>query len=101
MVTDYRPHDHRWHKGLRMTASHLSGQNLWGGNTYVHGEGYLALPERVGSVAHAGFDEVSVDDVGARFTERLTGIRTVAASGPRRRAGSRCATSTRRTAAGH
>ena len=100
MVTDYRPHDHRWHKGLRMTASHLSGQNLRGGNTYVHGEGYLALPERVGSMAHAGFDEVSVDDIGARFTE-LTGIRTVAASGPRRRAGSRCATSTRRTAAGH
>ncbi|SCD62183.1 Methane oxygenase PmoA [Streptomyces sp. BpilaLS-43] len=72
VVTDYRPHDHRWHKGLQMTASHLSGQNLWGGNTYVHGEGYLALPERVGSMAHAGFDEVSVDDVGARFTERLT-----------------------------
>ncbi|WP_406389857.1 PmoA family protein [Streptomyces sp. NBC_00887] len=72
VVTDYRPHDHRWHKGLQMTASHLSGQNLWGGNTYVHGEGYLALPERVGSMAHRGFDEVSVHDGGAGITERLT-----------------------------
>ena len=33
-----------------MTASHLSGQNFWGGNSYVHGEGYLPFPERVGSM---------------------------------------------------
>ncbi len=26
IVTDYRPNDHRWHKGLQLTASHLSGQ---------------------------------------------------------------------------
>ncbi|MFD9502649.1 PmoA family protein [Streptomyces sp. NPDC060035] len=72
VVTDYRPNDHRWHKGLQMTASHLSGQNLWGGNTYVHGEGYRALPERVGSMAHRRFDEVSVHDGGAGITERLS-----------------------------
>ncbi|MEU5656671.1 PmoA family protein [Streptomyces sp. NPDC047737] len=72
IVTGYRPNDHRWHKGLQMTASHLSGANLWGGNSYVHGEGYLALPERVGSMAHAGFDEVSVTDDAVRLTERLT-----------------------------
>jgi len=51
VVTDYRPNDHRWHKGLSLTASHLSGANLWGGNSYVHGQGYLELPERVGSMA--------------------------------------------------
>jgi hypothetical protein len=62
VVTDYRPNDHRWHKGLQFTASHLSGQNLWGGNTYVHGEGYLQLPERVGSMAHVAFDEIDADD---------------------------------------
>ena len=62
VVTDYRPNDHRWHKGLSLTASHLSGANLWGGNSYVHGEGYLELPERVGSMAHAGFDEIRADD---------------------------------------
>jgi hypothetical protein len=72
VVTDYRPNDHRWHKGLQMTASHLSGQNLWGGNTYVHGKGYLELPERVGSMAHVTFDEVASDSGHAVIAERLT-----------------------------
>lgn len=76
VVTDYRPNDHRWHKGLQFTASHLSGVNLWGGNTYVHGEGYLELPERVGSMTHVAFDEIDVhDDAGAErlvIAERLT-----------------------------
>lgn len=71
-VTDYRPNDHRWHKGLQLTASHLSGQNLWGGNTYVHGEGYLALPERIGSMAHAAFEEVAVAPDRAAIAEHLT-----------------------------
>lgn len=72
LVTDYRPNDHRWHKGLQLTASHLSGQNLWGGNTYVHGEGYVALPERIGSMAHTGFDQVSAGPNGVVIAERLT-----------------------------
>lgn len=72
VVTDYRPNDHRWHKGLQMTASHLSGQNLWGGNTYVHGMGYLELPERVGSMTHVAFDEIASDDARAVIAERLT-----------------------------
>ncbi|MEX3103906.1 MULTISPECIES: PmoA family protein [unclassified Streptomyces] len=73
VVTDYRPNDHRWHKGLSLTASHLSGANLWGGNSYVHGEGYLAIPERVGSMRHVAFDEVSADDSGrVVIAERLT-----------------------------
>ncbi|WP_392674656.1 PmoA family protein [Streptomyces sp. LN785] len=72
VVTDYRPNDHRWHKGLQLTASHVSGQNLWGGNTYVHGEGYLALPDRVGSMAHRGFDDVSVRGGRATVAERLS-----------------------------
>ncbi|MFC5834511.1 PmoA family protein [Nonomuraea insulae] len=72
LVTDYRPNDHRWHKGLQLTASHLSGQNLWGGNTYVHGEGYLPLPEKVGSMAHIAFDEVSAAEDSAVIAERLT-----------------------------
>ncbi|MER7486331.1 PmoA family protein [Streptomyces sp. NPDC126497] len=73
-VTGYRPNDHRWHKGLQMTASHLSGQNFWGGNSYVHGRGYLPLPERIGSMRHDGF---SAFEVGAdRFdcTEDLTWV---------------------------
>lgn len=73
-VTGYRPNDHRWHKGLQMTASHLSGQNFWGGNCYVHGQGYLPLPERVGSMRHDGFPEVTVEDDRLAFTEELTWV---------------------------
>ncbi|MFJ7071564.1 PmoA family protein [Streptomyces sp. NPDC098781] len=73
-VTGYRPSDHRWHKGLQMTASHLSGQNFWGGNCYVHGQGYLALPDRVGSMRHDGFTEFTVDDDRLAFTEELTWV---------------------------
>lgn len=73
-VSGYRPNDHRWHKGLQMTASHLSGQNFWGGNCYVHGEGYLRLPERVGSMRHDGFPALAVDDDRLHLTEELTWI---------------------------
>jgi methane monooxygenase PmoA-like len=44
VVTGYRPHDHRWHKGVQMTASHLSGENFWGGGSYVRDRGYVDLP---------------------------------------------------------
>ncbi|MEV7000961.1 PmoA family protein [Streptomyces sp. NPDC093982] len=73
-VTGYRPNDHRWHKGLQMTASHLSGQNFWGGNCYVHGEGYLPLPERVGSMRHDAFTEFTVEDDRLAFSEELTWV---------------------------
>lgn len=59
-VTAHRPHDHRWHKGLAMTASHLSGQNFWGGGTFTRGapgSGYVDLPN-VGSLSHRGFPEL-------------------------------------------
>ncbi|WP_328784648.1 PmoA family protein [Streptomyces canus] len=73
-VTGYRPNDHRWHKGLQMTASHLSGQNFWGGNCYVHGQGYLPLPERVGSMRHDGFPVLSVEDDRLAVAEELTWV---------------------------
>ncbi|MET9084126.1 PmoA family protein [Streptomyces sp. NPDC004237] len=72
VVTDYRPNDHRWHKGLSLTASHLSGANLWGGNSYVHGQGYVAIPERVGSMRHLGFDELSSAQGRLVIAERLS-----------------------------
>jgi hypothetical protein len=74
VVTNHRPHDHRWHKGLAMTASHVSGNNFWGGVTYVHGApngGYVVLPN-VGRLDHTGF--VGLDpaaDRSARFGETL------------------------------
>ncbi|MEV0320270.1 PmoA family protein [Streptomyces sp. NPDC050658] len=71
-VSGYRPSDHRWHKGLQMTASHLSGQNFWGGNSYVHGEGYRRLPDRVGSMRHDGFPALDVQEDRLTLAEDLT-----------------------------
>jgi hypothetical protein len=74
-VSGYRPHDHRWHKGLQMTASHLSEQNFWGGNSYLNPEvGYQRVPERVGSMRHDGFDELTATEDRLRIVETLTWI---------------------------
>ncbi|MFI5664148.1 PmoA family protein [Streptomyces sp. NPDC051684] len=89
LVSGYRPNDHRWHKGLQMTASHLSGQNFWGGNCYVHGEGYLPLHDRIGSMRHDGFDAVEAGDDELSLSERLTWIENGGAEWARERRGVR------------
>ena len=61
VVTGNRPHDHPWHKGLAMTASHLSGQNFWGGGSYLRDRGSEDLPN-VGSLRHTGFAEVATEN---------------------------------------
>jgi hypothetical protein len=73
-VSGYRPADHRWHKGLQMTASHLSGQNFWGGHTYVPGHWYQDLPDRIGSMRHDEFAAFTVDSDRLSMTERLTWV---------------------------
>jgi len=70
VVTAFRPNDHVWHKGVQMTAPHVSGQNFWGGGTYVHGRGYLDLPNN-GTMEHMGWDAIEVDGTAARLAERL------------------------------
>ncbi|GAA2855609.1 PmoA family protein [Streptosporangium fragile] len=74
VVSVYRPHDHRWHRGLQMTASHLSGENFWGGGTYVHREGGYVQLDNNGSVLHESFDRL--DAAGGRLdlVERLAWI---------------------------
>ncbi|MEW2635244.1 PmoA family protein [Streptomyces sp. NPDC048389] len=84
-VTGYRPSDHRWHKGLQMTASHLSGQNFWGGNSYVHGEGYLALPDRIGWMRHDRFEALTAEEDRLTLAERLTWIENGGAEWARER----------------
>ncbi|CAM3827352.1 PmoA family protein [Kibdelosporangium persicum] len=71
VVTAYRPHDHRWHKGIQMTASDVSGQNFWGGGTYVRGQGYVDLPN-VGTMRHEGFTISEEGPERIRFGERLS-----------------------------
>lgn len=39
-VTDERPADHRWHLGLGVAIQDVGGVNVWGGRTFVRGEGY-------------------------------------------------------------
>jgi hypothetical protein len=73
-VSGYRPADHRWHKGLQMTSSHLSGQNFWGGRTYVPGDWYQHLPDRVGSMRHDEFAGFTVGGDRLTFTEQLTWV---------------------------
>lgn len=49
-VSDHQPADHTWHWGAGIAISTIDvlGQdhpvNLWGGPTYVRGEGYLQMP---------------------------------------------------------
>ncbi|NYI04330.1 DUF6807 domain-containing protein [Allostreptomyces psammosilenae] len=75
LVTGYRPNDHRWHKGLQMTASHLSGQNFWGGNSYLGPEqGYQRVPERVGSMRHDGFPVLDATEDRFQLAEGLTWV---------------------------
>ncbi|MFI0443879.1 PmoA family protein [Actinomadura sp. 6N118] len=73
VVTAYRPHDHRWHKGIQMTASHVSGQNFWGGGSYVRDRGYVDLPN-VGTMRHEEFVEAAAHDDGGpvQLVERLS-----------------------------
>lgn len=73
-VSAYRPADHRWHKGLQMTSSHLSGQNFWGGDTYVPGDWYQVLPDRIGSMRHDGFEEFRVEAGKLILGEKLTWV---------------------------
>ncbi|WP_433557069.1 PmoA family protein [Pseudonocardia xinjiangensis] len=73
LVAAYRPHDHRWHKGLQMTWSHVSGQNFWGGNTYVHGQGYVAL-DNVGTMRHDSFDIIDLTGDELTLRESLTWV---------------------------
>jgi hypothetical protein len=70
VVTAFRPHDHRWHKGVQMTATDVSGENFWGGVTYVRDQGYVALPN-VGTMRHEEFTVASASDA-VRFDELLS-----------------------------
>ncbi len=73
-VTDFRPADHHWHTGLAMTMAYLSGVNFWGGPSYVHGQGYIQLPNN-GQIQHNTWSLVECQNQQARLVERLAWIR--------------------------
>jgi hypothetical protein len=72
-VSLYRPHDHVWHKGLAWSLPVVGDENFWGGPTFVHGEGYVQLPNN-GEQRHVRFEptDVAARTPGtARCIERL------------------------------
>lgn len=73
-LTAFRPWDHRWHKGLQMTWTHVSGENFWGGNTFRPVPGDYALLDNVGRIRHDRFTAVEADGPAVSFTEELTWI---------------------------
>ena len=72
-LTAFRPWDHRWHKGLQMTWTAVSGQNFWGGPTFQRETGYVPL-DNVGRMRHDGFAATTETDTSVSFTEQLTWI---------------------------
>ena len=73
VVTLFRPHDHVWHRGMAMTMAQLSGQNFWGGPTYVHGQGYVWREDH-GRIRHRAWDEIRCDAGAVLLRERLEWI---------------------------
>ena len=61
VVSEYRPHDHVWHKGLAWSLPNVGTENFWGGPTYNRGRGYEQL-ENNGSMVHTGFESISVSE---------------------------------------
>jgi hypothetical protein len=73
LVTNVRPHDHVWHKGLSMTMAVLSGQNFWGGPTYVDGQGYVQLDNN-GRMDHRAWETIDYAKDAVALVERLDWI---------------------------
>ncbi|MBV9231175.1 MAG: PmoA family protein [Chloroflexi bacterium] len=71
-VSIFRPYDHFWHVGLSMTSANLSGENFWGGPTYVRDRGYVQLDNN-GRMQHRDWQEVYCNDV-VRCVEHLAWI---------------------------
>jgi hypothetical protein len=69
VVTDAVPEDHRWHLGLSLAMQDVNRNNLWGGRTYVRGQGYTWLDDH-GSITAEGFDEVRPDGFAQRLAWR-------------------------------
>ncbi|MCK2237077.1 MULTISPECIES: PmoA family protein [unclassified Crossiella] len=71
LVSDYRPADHTWHKGLQLAVAHVDDTNFWGGPTYRAGAGYVDLPNN-GSQLHLGFDQVASTGTTFELRQRLS-----------------------------
>ena len=76
LVTDCRPGDHPWHKGISWSLPNVGSENFWGGPTYRRSDGYIQLDNN-GAMRHDGFGPIEVSSAGASaglasLAERLT-----------------------------
>lgn len=55
VVSEYRPWDHVWHKGIAWSLPHVGPWNFWGGPNYVHAEGGYVDLHNDGSMEHEQF----------------------------------------------
>ena len=69
-VTLLRPHDHPWHCGLSMTCTSVSGDNFWGGYSWVAGHGYKRVPN-YGIQRHLGWQSVQCEDDHIHIAENI------------------------------
>jgi hypothetical protein len=65
VVTDSLCYDHPWHLGASLTLADVNGVNLWGGRTYVRGEGYVWLED------HGRIRHVAAKPIDGGFLEQL------------------------------
>jgi hypothetical protein len=79
IVTDCRPGDHPWHKGISWSLPNVGPDNFWGGPTYRRGDGYIQLDNN-GTTRHDAFGEVQADAGEARLAERLTWVSAAGAT---------------------
>ena len=70
LVSGFRPIDHPWHHGLAMTFAELSGENFWGGPTYVRGRGYRQLRNN-GTQRHLAWIDARLDEGRPHLHEQL------------------------------
>lgn len=73
VVTDYRPDDHPWHKGVAWSLPHVGSENFWGGPSYRRGEGYVQLPND-GTMRHEEFGVARANGRTARLEESLAWV---------------------------
>jgi hypothetical protein len=65
VVTDTLCYDHPWHMGASLTMADVGGVNLWGGRTFVRGEGYVWLAD------HGRIRHIASKPVEGGFLEQL------------------------------
>lgn len=73
VVTNFRPNDHRWHQGISMTMPYVSGDNFWGGKSFVRGQGYVQLDNN-GQQRHINWDTIACTNTQADLRQRIAWV---------------------------